>query len=73
MNIIDIRYISQEFQTSKKESTSTGFEVKMVEPGTVRATALRQPDAGLGRVVENRVLTKHGAPVKRHIGGADDT
>ena len=36
--------------------------------GTARAAALRQPDAALGRVIENRLLTKPGAPVKRHIG-----
>jgi cytochrome P450/NADPH-cytochrome P450 reductase len=59
--------LSKEFQTSKKESTSTGFEVKTVDPGTARAAALRQPDAALGRVVENRVLTKPGVPVKRHL------
>lgn len=35
--------------------------------GTERAEALRQ-EASLGRVVENRVLTKGNGPVKRHIG-----
>ncbi|KAJ6537331.1 fatty acid hydroxylase [Mycena sp. CBHHK59/15] len=39
---------------------------KTVDIGKRRATALRQEDALLGRVVENRVLTKDG-PVKRHI------
>jgi hypothetical protein len=38
-----------------------------VDAGQARASALRQPDALLGRVVENKVLTK-GGPVKRHIG-----
>jgi hypothetical protein len=38
-----------------------------VDVGKERAAALRQPDVLLGRVVENRVLTKDG-PVKRHIG-----
>lgn len=46
---------------------SSGLDVKVVDVGTVRASVLRQPDAALGRVVENRVLT-HGGPVKRHIG-----
>ncbi|KAJ6598272.1 cytochrome P450 [Mycena vulgaris] len=41
----------------------TGFGVGK---GERRATALRQADALLGRVVENRVLTTDG-PVKRHI------
>lgn len=39
-----------------------------MNPGIERAVNLRQPDAALGKVVENRVLTKSGAPVKRHIG-----
>lgn len=59
--------LSKEFQISKKESVSAGFEVKTVDPGTARATILRQPEAALGSVVENRVLTKPGTPVKRHI------
>lgn len=42
--------------------------VKTVDAGAARAAALRQPDAALGRVVENRLLTKLGVPVKRHIG-----
>lgn len=41
--------------------------MKTLDPGTARATALRQTDTALGRVVENRVLTKPGAPEKRHI------
>ena len=65
--ITNVHY-AQEFHTSKKESVSTGFEVKTVDPGTHRAAALRQPDAALGRVVENRILTKPGVPMKRHIG-----
>ena len=46
------------------------FEVKTVDPGQERAAILRQPTAVLGKVVENRVLTKPGVPVKRHIGEA---
>ncbi|KAJ7636254.1 bifunctional P-450/NADPH-P450 reductase [Roridomyces roridus] len=45
---------------------SGGFEVRSVDSGKERAVALRQDDALLGRVLENRVLTRHG-PVKRHI------
>ncbi|KIM86528.1 hypothetical protein PILCRDRAFT_815766 [Piloderma croceum F 1598] len=59
--------LSKEFNTSKKESISTGFTVQTVDPGTARAAVLRHPDAALGRVVENRILTKSGVPVKRHI------
>jgi len=41
--------------------------MKTVDPGTFRASILRQPDAALGTVVENRILTAVGAPSKRHI------
>jgi cytochrome P450/NADPH-cytochrome P450 reductase len=58
----------QEYQTSKTKSLIPGSEVKIVDPGTERAATLRQADAALGRVVENRLLTKPGAPMKRHIG-----
>ena len=39
-----------------------------MDPGTERAATLRQPDAALGRVVENRILTKPGVSIKRHLG-----
>ena len=42
--------------------------MRTVDPGTARVAVLRQPDAALGRVTENRILTKSGVPVKRHIG-----
>lgn len=58
----------QEFQTSTNELATSGFEVKTVDAGAARAAALRQPDAALGRVIENRLLTRLGAPAKRHIG-----
>lgn len=45
-----------------------GLEVKTVDEGTYRASALRQPDAALGTVVENTLLTLPEAPAKRHIG-----
>ncbi|KAF9812238.1 hypothetical protein IEO21_06278 [Rhodonia placenta] len=41
--------------------------VKTVDAGTYRASVLRQPDAALGTVVENRLLTATGVPPKRHI------
>jgi cytochrome P450/NADPH-cytochrome P450 reductase len=40
--------------------------MKLVDPGTARASALRQADVSLGTVVENRLLS-HGGPEKRHI------
>ncbi|KAF7980075.1 hypothetical protein HWV62_39868 [Athelia sp. TMB] len=59
--------LSKEFQTTKNESAGGGLDIKTLDVGTARAAALRQPDAALGRVIENRLLTKPGAPVKRHI------
>ena len=46
------------------------MKVEIVGEETSRAADLRQPDAALGTVVENRVLTAPGAPEKRHIGRA---
>ncbi|KAJ7138272.1 bifunctional P-450/NADPH-P450 reductase [Mycena epipterygia] len=58
--------LSKEYSTSRSASLVQTLEVKTVDAGQGRAVALRQTDALLGRVVENRVLTKDG-PVKRHI------
>jgi cytochrome P450/NADPH-cytochrome P450 reductase len=59
--------ILQEYSTARSDTIKSTLEVKTVDAGQARASALRQPDALLGRVVENKVLTK-GGPVKRHIG-----
>ncbi|KAJ7508252.1 fatty acid hydroxylase [Mycena galericulata] len=58
--------LSKEYSTSRSEALAQTLEVNMADAGKERATALRQADALLGRVAENRVLTKDG-PVKRHI------
>ncbi|KAJ7118091.1 cytochrome P450 [Mycena epipterygia] len=58
--------LSKEYSTSRSASLTQILVVKTVDAGQERATALRQTDALLGRVIENRVLTKDG-PVKRHI------
>ncbi|KAJ6460262.1 fatty acid hydroxylase [Mycena sanguinolenta] len=58
--------LSKEYSTSRSEELSQTLQVKSVDAGKERATALRQADALLGRVIENLVLTK-GGPVKRHI------
>ncbi|KAF7294065.1 Fatty acid hydroxylase [Mycena kentingensis (nom. inval.)] len=58
--------LSEEYATERSESTMQTLQVKTVDAGKERATALRQTDTLLGRVVENRILTKEG-PVKRHI------
>ena len=50
------------------KAADTGLEIKTVSSGTSRAAVLRQPDATLGTIVDNKVLTAPGAPVKRHIG-----
>ncbi|KAG8758240.1 hypothetical protein FRC12_010064, partial [Ceratobasidium sp. 428] len=50
-----------------KKQTAPGVEVELVGTPTERAATLRQPDSKLGTVIENRILTAEGAPVKRHI------
>ncbi|CAL1708234.1 unnamed protein product [Somion occarium] len=44
-----------------------GIKIETVESGSSRAHLLRQPDTAFGTVVQNRVLTSPGAPVKRHL------
>ena len=58
----------QEYNTTISEASSLGIQIKNVDDGTSRAADLRQSDAALGTVIENRVLTAPGAPEKRHIG-----
>ena len=64
--------LSQEYQTTKNEEVAT-MSVKFVSLGTARAEALRQKDAALGTVVENKLLTSPNAPAKRHIGQCHST
>ena len=54
--------------TAKKDTKQSKINVDFVGTATERAATLRQPDSKLGTVMENRVLTADGAPVKRHIG-----
>ncbi|KAJ6488891.1 fatty acid hydroxylase [Mycena sanguinolenta] len=58
--------LSTEYSTTRSASLVGGLQVTTVDAGQERATTLRQADTHLGRVVENRILTKDG-PVKRHI------
>lgn len=58
--------LASEYQTTQSKSVA-GLQIKTIDEGTARATALRQPDAALGTVVENRLLTSAAAPAKRHI------
>ncbi|KAK7438635.1 hypothetical protein VKT23_017968 [Stygiomarasmius scandens] len=59
--------LTEKYSTTQSQSTSVGFEVTTVDTGASRAAALRQSDTALGTVKENRILTKPGHPVKRHI------
>ncbi|KAH8103110.1 fatty acid hydroxylase [Cristinia sonorae] len=63
--------LSKEYGTEVAEESKAGLglgiEINAIDAGTGRATALRQSDAALGTVIENRLLTPPGAPAKRHI------
>ncbi|KAF7794903.1 hypothetical protein EIP86_006046 [Pleurotus ostreatoroseus] len=59
--------LAKEYNTAVSEASSLGIQIKNVDDGTSRAVDLRQKDAALGTVIENRVLTAPGAPEKRHI------
>lgn len=56
--------LTQEYGTTV--SDAVGIQMQLVDAGTTRASLLRQGDAALATVVENRLLTKDG-PAKRHI------
>ncbi|KAJ7870739.1 fatty acid hydroxylase [Mycena olivaceomarginata] len=58
--------LTKEYSTARSDGPVSTLEVKTVDAGQERASILRQPDAKLGRVIENRVLT-NGGPIKRHI------
>ncbi|KAL0564092.1 hypothetical protein V5O48_017963 [Marasmius crinis-equi] len=61
-------HLRQEYQTQMQATPAeSGFKVKIVDAGTARAEALRQAGTGLGKVIENRILTKPGYGEKRHI------
>ncbi|EKM50262.1 uncharacterized protein PHACADRAFT_213993 [Phanerochaete carnosa HHB-10118-sp] len=55
------------YGTTKSDGPESEIQIQTMDAGTSRASVLRQPDAALGTVLENRVLTAPGAPVKRHI------
>lgn len=56
-------YMTKEVVNTIEES----FSVEVYEKGTERAISLRQPDAVLGAVIENRLLTADSASEKRHL------
>ncbi|KAH9932779.1 bifunctional P-450/NADPH-P450 reductase [Epithele typhae] len=55
-----------EYGTSTEEA-APALNIKTVSTGTARAERLRQRDMGLGTVVDTKVLTASGAPIKMHI------
>ncbi|KZO97728.1 fatty acid hydroxylase [Calocera viscosa TUFC12733] len=62
--------LSKEYKTASveqpvEEEDEDDFVVNIT--GTARQIRLRQPDLRDGKVLENRLLTKPGAPEKRHI------
>ncbi|EKM58057.1 uncharacterized protein PHACADRAFT_139651 [Phanerochaete carnosa HHB-10118-sp] len=59
--------LPEEYNTAVKQDATTGLKVEIVGDSTARAADLRQHDAALGTVVENRILTAPGVPEKRHI------
>ncbi|KAJ7579319.1 fatty acid hydroxylase [Mycena floridula] len=60
--------LAKEYAVKASSSEAdTGFQVTSVDSGTERSSKLRQDDAGLGTVVENKVLTAPGHPTKIHI------
>lgn len=58
----------QEYGISSKNTPIDVLNVEIEGSGTERAVALRQVDTSLGKVTENRILTKGGPNQKRHIG-----
>ena len=58
---------SQVYNVHAVEGAAEGFDVQVVDVGIERAVSLRQPDAALGKVVENYVLTSNSVNEKRHI------
>ncbi|KAF4598867.1 hypothetical protein EYR38_007278 [Pleurotus pulmonarius] len=59
--------LATEYGTTQGAVSPSEFTVKVLDSVKERPARLRQGDAALGRVIENRVLTKDGVPVKRHI------
>lgn len=61
------RVLAEEYRVVASEDM-IGEDLQIVlAPSTVRAVTLRQPDAQLGEVVANRLLTQPGAIHKHHI------
>ncbi|KAH8818614.1 fatty acid hydroxylase [Flagelloscypha sp. PMI_526] len=59
--------LNKEFSTDSAKVSEVGLGIEIISKGSRRAETLRQADIALGTVLENRVLTAPGAPVKRHL------
>ncbi|PBK73968.1 cytochrome P450 [Armillaria solidipes] len=59
--------LSKEYSTTRRAADVSVIDVKVIDAGDERAESLRQPDTALGRLVENKILTPTGRPVKRHL------
>ncbi|TDL21939.1 cytochrome P450 oxidoreductase OrdA-like protein [Rickenella mellea] len=60
--------LGERFKVSRSQAgADDGFSVKIVDSGAERAILLRQTEGGIGTVTANRLLTKPGTPMKRHI------
>ncbi|KAK7065087.1 fatty acid hydroxylase [Favolaschia claudopus] len=53
--------LRKQYSTIRANSRASVLEVKSLDAAHERASILRQPDAQLGRVVENRTLTRGGS------------
>ncbi|SJK98069.1 related to bifunctional P-450:NADPH-P450 reductase [Armillaria ostoyae] len=59
--------LSKEYSTTRRAADVSVIDVKVIDAGDERAESLRQPDTALGRLLENKILTPTGHPVKRHL------
>ncbi|KAG7449852.1 fatty acid hydroxylase [Guyanagaster necrorhizus] len=59
--------LSNEYSTTRRTAGVSNIDVTVIDAGDERAESLRQPDTALGRLIENKILTPAGGPVKRHL------
>ncbi|KAK0194657.1 fatty acid hydroxylase [Armillaria mellea] len=59
--------LSKEYSTMKTATSISVIDVKVIDAGDERAESLRQADTALSHLVENKILTPMGHPVKRHL------
>ncbi|OCB91808.1 cytochrome P450 oxidoreductase OrdA-like protein [Sanghuangporus baumii] len=62
--------LEKKYETGGKTNEGaddSGLTIELASPDTTRTKVLRQTDAEPGEVLANRLLTRPGAPEKRHI------